>query len=311
MLSQNSFQSLKTNQAVRIGDTLIVNLDNHTKYVTKGGNEFTTGYNNQTNIRVDALPIYKVVPPKQKLVGYKNGNNFYTVKQYMEMGRKITAHIETDEDDELLFKNLDEEFEVRKALAKLEAFERQYEIETFEPELVEIELVAILEDCNDDAIEQSLSIGQVGFNGGGPVRVNISKVMNRVFDRFVADHKVSEYDKGNNVKFWKLRGKHVFYDFPNQDQQVRVFPNVTQAVVFVKDLEKRAYNHIKIKILGDTVGINSLGISCSVMVDRLRSIRTKSQSMDVKIKAESDKRQLLQLVDTLIAQVEKSFEENC
>lgn len=252
--------------------------------------------------------IHRLIREPAKTVGYaKEDGEVLTPQEYSAIINKKYEYY--DEDLEEYTWSLEEEFEYKKSiqdLGKLEALQSE-PTEYLKP--IQIEVVGSMISTGSDYIKSALYEGKTAFssNGSGVFCVNESAAATNewiLLAKEYPDHKFT--NDHNKLEFAKLNEKYMFgsrctLDFIKRHDTKSIHTDLQSA----KDREKRVRDTVRKVVMTELSTADLDAVMVKNVISKLSQFRWDLDQLDVKQKAASTRRSIINRMSDMITELEK------
>ena len=307
------FSDLQQSQAVQLDNGLfVVALGTRTYEIA--GVRTQVGYGREQVIVESLDSIKRVVTVEGEILHYTSSRNgvieIISVAERNLLASKVSALTEAyynEDADELIFPDLDQEFEYKKLEAMLNSYVavRADSVTTLEPEKITVVGTAV--DTGSQFIETPFQFGNVGFGGRGAFRVNLSAIALDEFNRAKLVYTEATFNNTthSNIRYAQVNGSYVFNDhvLGAKEGQVRIFGSLEQAKAMEKEVRDGISNILRHKLAPVAMTQNVLTVN-NVMA-ALEEIRSNVNRIDPKTKSYNDHARAMKQLSELVAKLMK------
>ena len=300
--------NLKTHEAVVADETVIAGLSNNTYRI--GGQEFSVGYLGRPETYRFKWPFtedYKLEVRKDKpikILHYLYNGGVLSVEEFDKIKSEIydqqLSQYWDEDSDEYVYPTLEEEFEVRKAQESLRNdYTAVYSEKGYYWEDVALNIVGEWVDTGSEWITTPFSFGMTTY-GSGAFQVSSSALAWHTFKNW-CNNNDKKYD-GDNLRFVKVDGSYVFgtrFDhtpYIKSSSSVRVFKTIEEAKDYEEEVRSSIIKHMNSLFLDQELKDRER----KSVIEDLRLIKTSLLGMDVKVKSNTSKRQVLNKIEKVI-----------
>lgn len=297
------YEGLKSNNAVKVGDSYIVQLAwNTTLFID--GIELRNG---SDQIVLNSLDdIYQVKQPSKTVSHYENADGeTLPVTEMRKFRTKWENYL--DEDDSFIG-TPEEELQYVKDKIYYQSFQPVFKESEKEYVPIEITVVGEAVDTGSEFIQTPYSIGKLNHPGGGVFKVLLGRIVRDELTKITKHLKV-DVPTHSNIKYVKVNGEYLFTNMRNPAIENADTFKVVKTLEEAKDLEaswrKKIDNVVKLAV--DDEEISEL--HRKEVYRSLGGIKNLMQQIDAKAKSADTHRHALKNISDLIQRVEDNFEE--
>lgn len=291
------FEGMNSYEYIDCGDNWLVQFPSGTYQIGGIGDRH---FNCSQQIVIQSnTEVVKVIKKPQEVLRYEDGEGTsYTLEQVQAARQKRNEYYD-DEYEEYVYPDLDTEFQIRKDTAFLDSLQVIYTEPEYEYKSIELKRIGVWEDTGSKYITTPYQLGRTKFSGNTVFCLHSGKLAKDVFTDVCPQADVSG---SSNLRFAKVNDEFVMYNLTNKygwvaDEAHKVyFTSLDDAKREEEDIKEIIEAHVECMLDSKRLNAQQRGVVYKEVLD----IQRLAHKLDVKAKANGDKRYVLKRLQELI-----------